>query len=892
MKSPLAHPRISLAIGFGRPSLVWSAPGRGTTKRNIQSLKAPTMNKTDSSLFHHETASPLTLTLTGFAPSCKPCAPTLSSQPRTGIPIRYSLALFLAILALWLTPSVQAVEAQLVRDAQGNGRYMFLLDEQIAALEDKAGELPERATMDPANATDIYGWHKPNVRALVKRLESTYGVRALVLTSHALPAFSAYVPEATLQRMRGEPAIDRIEPIYERSVTFSAWSDQLLGSELVPWGKSAIGTNDALSTSNRVYMIDGGAQTHIDLNFVVAPVNPTWGSLFPQHANHVAGILGARTNNIAVRGVNPGALIVSVNRGNIPDEMYAALDWVLADTEQNRIYAVANFSTNWNVPPPGVDPVGVTFEKYMRRVSNRVLVVQSAGNDRLDACDRAYSATNSSDGVLVVGGIDALGQLGFPFDNTHIPGFISEAGSAWGECVEVWAPSKSIWSTWSTSSTEKERLSGTSMAAPHVSALAARYGTTSTTPVEREKWIRAKVFHTGFNADDGFPITVPSYTQPPSTGLPSRLIPVAASADATLLGTSPYSLFDGLYLTDSWNAGHYAPAWVQFDLGSPKIITGIRLTPEQFPAGSVTHHVYAGNAPLPSSLVATLSSPVSANLEPLSAGISTTARYVLIYTAASPSWVAFREIEIYGYSSPPPPRDSVGIYATASGNFFLKNSNTNGSADVVFGFGGAGHVPLKGDWDNNGTDTIGVYAPTTGMFFLRNSNTAGAADITFQFGAGGLGLVPITGDWNGDGIDTIGLYDPASGSFFLRNSNTSGPADIVFGFGAGGAVPIVGDWDGNGTDTIGIYITSSGAFFLKNTNASGSADVIFTFGAGGSVPITGDWNNDGTDTIGIYDTVSGNFFLKNTNSGGSADVVLTFGSGGAVPLAGNWDGLQ
>ena len=66
-----------------------------------------------------------------------------------------------------------------------------------------------------------------------------------------------------------------------------------------------------------------------------------------------------------------------------------------------------------------------------------------------------------------------------------------------------------------------------------------------------------------------------------------------------------------------------------------------------------------------------------------------------------------------------------------------------------------------------GSDTIGVYDPATSNFFLRNTNGAGAADVVVSFGAGGAGYMPLAGDWNGDGSDTIGLFDPASGVFLL-----------------------------------------------------------------------------------------------------------------------------
>ena len=243
--------------------------------------------------------------------------------------------------------------------------------------------------------------------------------------------------------------------------------------------------------------------------------------------------------------------------------------------------------------------------------------------------------------------------------------------------------------------------------------------------------------------------------------------------------------------------------------------------------------------------------------------------------------------------------DTIGVYATATGAFFLRNTNSSGGADLVFTFGpgGAGVVPLSGDWDGDGDDTAGVYIQSTGTFFLRNTNSAGGADITVNFGPVGANFIPITGDWDGDGDETVGVYDTTTGAFFLRNSNTPGPADIILTFGPGGAgfVPLTGDWDGDGDDTIGIYATSTGAFFLRNTNSNGGADLIFTFGPGGAgvVPLTGDYDGDGDDTVGIYIESSGSFFLKNTNASGGADLIFGFGPGGAgfVPLIGDWDGM-
>ncbi len=142
--------------------------------------------------------------------------------------------------------------------------------------------------------------------------------------------------------------------------------------------------------------------------------------------------------------------------------------------------------------------------------------------------------------------------------------------------------------------------------------------------------------------------------------------------------------------------------------------------------------------------------------------------------------------------------------------------------------------------------TVGLYDPVAGIFYLRNSNTPGSADTTFRYGPENSTWIPIVGDWDGNGTTTVGLYDPAAGLFRLKNSNTGGFADILFRFGPTNStwIPIVGDWDGNGTTTVGLYDPATGLFRLKNSNTGGLADLIFAispFGAGW-LPVCGDWD--------------------------------------------------
>jgi uncharacterized protein YkwD len=70
-----------------------------------------------------------------------------------------------------------------------------------------------------------------------------------------------------------------------------------------------------------------------------------------------------------------------------------------------------------------------------------------------------------------------------------------------------------------------------------------------------------------------------------------------------------------------------------------------------------------------------------------------------------------------------------------------------------FYYGNPGDIPFMGDWDGDGVATPGLYRQSDGFVYIRESNTQGVADITFFFG--NPGDVPLVGDFNNDGKDTI-----------------------------------------------------------------------------------------------------------------------------------------
>ena len=207
--------------------------------------------------------------------------------------------------------------------------------------------------------------------------------------------------------------------------------------------------------------------------------------------------------------------------------------------------------------------------------------------------------------------------------------------------------------------------------------------------------------------------------------------------------------------------------------------------------------------------------------------------------------------------------------AVRSGTWYLRNSLSGGTADLVFSYGLASDVPLMCDWDGNGSKTPGVFR--NGAWYLKNSNAGGFSDLAIAYGM--TGDTPICGDWDGNGTETVGVI--RGNVWYLRNSNTNGVADIVIAYGLVGDKPVVGDWNGDGIDTPGVF--RDGVWYLRNSNTNGTADAFFSFGLPpGDVPLAGDWNADAVDTPGV---IRGSFwFLRNSNTAGGADINFSYGA--------------
>jgi len=223
-----------------------------------------------------------------------------------------------------------------------------------------------------------------------------------------------------------------------------------------------------------VAILDSGVDSHPEYGNNVAPYpngrivqgyNTYWNSSDPAklrdgcpHGTHVAGIIAAQGNNGAgVAGVTWGAYIMPIRvlfdppngcYGNSTD-LAEGIVWA-ADHGANII----NMSLQYNLT---LDAEIAMLQNAVNYAHDRgVLLVGATGN-------------NSSCGFGVVcypaKALNVLG-VGATDNQDNIGSF-----SNWGPQIDVCAPGKDIWSTWTNGS--YTYLYGTSMATPHVAGLAA-----------------------------------------------------------------------------------------------------------------------------------------------------------------------------------------------------------------------------------------------------------------------------------------------------------------------------------------------------------------------------------------------------------------------------------
>ncbi len=250
------------------------------------------------------------------------------------------------------------------------------------------------------------------------------------------------------------------------------------------------------------------------------------------------------------------------------------------------------------------------------------------------------------------------------------------------------------------------------------------------------------------------------------------------------------------------------------------------------------------------------------------------------------------DVFVHQFLPDPPPvvlNEGVGVVDQSTGVWTLRKPD---SSMFSFFYGNPGDVPFMGDWDCDGIDTPGLYRQSDGFVYLRNSNSQGVADIRFFFG--NPGDLPLAGDFNGNGCDTVSIYRSSEARWYIinalgANDGGLGAADFSYLYGDIGDVPFVGDWNNDGIDTPGLRRFSNGFVYIRNTNSQGNADQSWFYGDDGDHVFTGDYNGDGIDSIGLFRPSNTTIYLRNDLSTGIADTDFQLGTPNSKPVAGKLD---
>lgn len=164
------------------------------------------------------------------------------------------------------------------------------------------------------------------------------------------------------------------------------------------------------------------------------------------HGTHVAGTVGGSTYGVAKDVTLYKVRVLDCAGSGSIAGVVAGVDWV----KVNHISpAVANMSLGGSASPSLDSAVNSA-------VAAGVVFAVAAGNSNLDACGHSPAAAVSA--ITVASSTSSDSRSSF---------------SNWGSCVDIFAPGSSITSTWHTTNTATNTISGTSMASPHVAGVAA-----------------------------------------------------------------------------------------------------------------------------------------------------------------------------------------------------------------------------------------------------------------------------------------------------------------------------------------------------------------------------------------------------------------------------------
>jgi subtilisin family serine protease len=311
--------------------------------------------------------------------------------------------------------------------------------------------------------------------------------------SHALRGFEVSLSEAKAKRLAANPAVDYVQRngIYRISDTQlnpPSWGLDRIDQRDLPLDNSYTYPNTASNV--HAYIIDTGIRfTHTTFGGRASSgfdaVDGGSADDCNGHGTHVAGTIGGSQYGVAKAVLLVAVRVLNCAGSGTTAGVAAGVDWVTGNSIKP---AVANMSLGG-----GVD---TTLDNAVANsIASGVTYGIAAGNSNANACNFSPARVPAA---ITVGATDI---------NDNRASF-----SNFGTCVDIFAPGVNITSSWMTSDTATNTISGTSMATPHVVGVAALIA--SANPTFTPQQVRDAMV-----AD-----STPGKVINPGTGSPNRLL--------------------------------------------------------------------------------------------------------------------------------------------------------------------------------------------------------------------------------------------------------------------------------------------------------------------------------------------------------------------------------
>jgi len=286
------------------------------------------------------------------------------------------------------------------------------------------------------------------------------GVNPRHLYTAALNGFAAALNQGQLTAMQHNPDVAYIEQDAEvnsaSTETSASWGLDRIDQHALPLSRTFTYANTGAGV--KAYIIDTGIRfSHSEFGGrAVTGFDAVDGGSADDcngHGTHVAGTVGGATYGVAKAATLVAVRVLDCGGSGTWSGVIAGIDWVTSDHAAGEP-AVANLSLGGGASS-SVDSA------VRNMISDGVATAVAAGNGNnggvaQDACK--YSPARVAEAMT----IGATDQSDF-----------KASWSNYGNCVDWFAPGRSITSAWYTGDAASNTISGTSMATPHTAGVAA-----------------------------------------------------------------------------------------------------------------------------------------------------------------------------------------------------------------------------------------------------------------------------------------------------------------------------------------------------------------------------------------------------------------------------------